>query len=72
MQAIGKRVRDLGCNRSQYVIKLLEKDIEESRKETRRRFASEDLIGSFRTGLSKGDNATVRDHIRHQLNAKNR
>lgn len=70
--AIEERSSELGRNRSQYILKLVEQDLEEARKRRRRGFASEGLIGSLRTGIPSGDNATVRNMVRKRLHEKNR
>lgn len=72
LRALKERAEELGCNRSQYVMRLVERDLEEANARRARRFASEDLIGSVRSGLVSGDNATVRAVIQQRLHAKNR
>jgi len=70
--AIQDRAEEMGCNRSEYLVRLVERDLEEARSRRKRRFASDDLIGSLRTGLRAGDNATVRAVITKRLREKNR
>ena len=67
--AIEERSGELGRNRSQYILALIQNDLTAAKSQ--RRFSSEDLIGSIRTGIPSGDNATVRRHIQKRLNEKN-
>ena len=68
---LDRRAAALGRNRSGYLRSLLEEDL--SRPDAKeRRFASKDLIGAFRTGHARGDNATVRKAMRKALHATNR
>jgi Arc/MetJ-type ribon-helix-helix transcriptional regulator len=68
---LDRRAAALGRNRSGYLRSLLEEDL--SRPDTKgHRFASKDLIGAFRTGHARGDNATVRKVMRKALHATNR
>jgi hypothetical protein len=71
---LNKRAAELGQDRSSYVRGLIEEDLLAAPKTARHTFASEDLVGCVSTGLSSGDNATVRDVIRQKLraNAKHR
>lgn len=63
---LDNRSSELGKNRSEYVLGLVKRDLEAA-GDVGRRFGSEDLIGSYRTGKPKGDNATVRQVIRERL-----
>jgi hypothetical protein len=72
MAQIDSRSAELGRNRSEYILALVERDLEQARGERGHRFASADLIGSLRTGISSGDNATVREIVRKRMNEKNR
>ncbi len=71
LAAIDAQAARLGQNRSKYILSLVEEDLN-AKKPQRKRFASNDLIGSMRTGLPSGDNATVRRVIRQRLHEKNR
>jgi hypothetical protein len=66
------RAAALGQDRSAYVLSLVERDLVAQGAERRRRFASEDLIGSVQTGIASGDNATVRRLARQRLREKPR
>ena len=59
------RAHRLGLDRAKYVRQLIEKDIEEAagEEESRRRFASEDLAGSFRLGGRPAINTRVRKQL---------
>ena len=70
--AIDARAASRGQDRTNYILTLVEQDLAQRQSPERRRFASEDLIGSVRTGLKTGDNATIRRVIRERLNEKNR
>jgi len=72
MARIDARSDELGRNRSEYILDLVERDLKEAERRRGRRFASADLIGSVRTGIASGDNATVRKTIRKRLNEKHR
>ena len=69
--AVDERSDELGRNRSQYILGLIQRDLDEANSRRRHRFASDDLIGSIRTGLPSGDNATVREVIRKRYHEKN-
>jgi hypothetical protein len=69
---IDARAAKLGQNRTQYIMSLLRRDLIDDKMPGRHRFASEDLIGSMRTGLKTGDNATIRRQARRILDEKNR
>ena len=70
--AMDARAAALGQDRSAYVLSLVERDLVAQGAERRRRFASEDLIGSVQTGIASGDNATVRRLARQRLREKPR
>ena len=59
------RAHRLGLDRAKYVRQLIEKDIEEAagEEESRRRFASEDLAGSFRLCGRPAINTRVRKQL---------
>ena len=72
---LDRRAAELGQNRSSYVRRLVEQDLESAPKPRKHVFASEDLAGCVKTGIKSGDNATVRKIIRQRLltrYAKNR
>lgn len=64
------RAARLGQDRTQYIITLVERDLATEKPPRKRRFASEDLIGSVETGLRSGDNATIRRLARRRLHEK--
>jgi hypothetical protein len=70
--AIDARAAKLGQDRTKYILSLVQRDLIEGKAAGGHRFASEDLIGSMRTGLKTGDNATVRRVVRQRLHEKNR
>ncbi len=70
--AIEERSGEVGRNRSQYILGLIQRDLEEAASRRKRQFASDDLIGSIRSGIPTGDNATVREVMRKRLHEKNR
>jgi hypothetical protein len=70
--AIDARAAKLGQDRTKYILTLVERDLSEKKSPSRRRFASEDLLGSIKTGIKSGDNATVRRLARQRLHEKNR
>jgi Golgi nucleoside diphosphatase len=70
--AINARATKLGQDRTNYILSLVRQDLSEDQSPRRHRFASEDLIGSMRTGLKTGDNATIRRLARRRLHEKNR
>lgn len=72
ISAIDERSDEVGRNRSQYVLGLIQQDIEGARRRSGHRFASDDLIGAIRTGIPAGDNATARAVIWKRLHEKNR
>ena len=61
------RAARLGQRRTQYILSLVERDLTKEQSSRPHCFASDDLIGSFRTGLKSGDNAAVRQTIRQRL-----
>jgi hypothetical protein len=69
---VDSRSSELGRNRSEYILGLVKRDLEVARKERGHCFASEDLIGSVRSGIAMGDNATVRRVIAERFNETNR
>ena len=70
--ALDARAAKLGQDRTQYILTLVERDLTEEKAARKHRFASDDLIGSVRTGLKSGDNATVRRTAREHLHEKHR
>jgi len=69
---IDARAAKLGQNRTKYILSLVQRDLIDDKKPRDHRFASEHLIGSMRTGLQTGDNATIRRIARRILDEKNR
>lgn len=75
LAVLDRRAAELGQDRSGYVRSLIEQDLKSALRPRKHIFASEDLVGCVRTGLSNGKNATVRQAIRQRLmarHAKNR
>ncbi len=70
--AMDSRAAALGQDRTAYILSLVERDLAVQGTEPRRRFASEDLIGSVQTGITSGDNATIRRLVRRRLHDKHR
>jgi len=70
--AIDARAAKLGQDRTKYILSLVRRDLIEDKTPRGHRFASEDLIGSMRTGLKSGNNAAIRRLARQRLLAKNR
>ena len=63
---VDRRAAELGRDRSGYVRALIDHDL--SRPPARRhKFASEDLIGAYNTGLGSATNATIRRRARERL-----
>ncbi len=69
---IDARAAKLGQNRTKYILSLVRRDLTEDRAPRGHRFASDDLIGSMRTGTRNGNNATIRRLARRALDEKNR
>ena len=69
--AIDARAAKLGQERTKYLLSLMERDLVQGKAPRKPRFASEDLIGSMRTGIKSGDNATIRSLARQRLPEKN-
>jgi hypothetical protein len=70
--AIDARAAKLGQDRTKYILSLVRRDLIEDKAPRLHRFASEDLLGSMRTGLKTGNNAAVRRLARRRLHEKNR
>ena len=70
--AIDARAAKLGQDRTKYLLSLVERDLVQGKSLRKPRFASEDLIGSIRTGIKSGDNATIRRLAQQRLHEKNR
>ena len=70
--AIDARAAKLGQDRTKYILSLVRQDLAEEQTPRSHQFASEDLIGSMRTGLKSGNNATIRRLARERLHEKNR
>lgn len=70
--AIDARATKLGQDRTKYILSLVERDLSGEKSSPKHRFASEDIVGSMRTGIQSGDNATVRRIVRRRLHEKNR
>jgi hypothetical protein len=65
------RAAELGLDRGKYLRSLIEQDLETSAGERRKRkFASEDFIGSVPLGLGPYTNQKVRGIVRERLQAK--
>jgi hypothetical protein len=65
------RAAELGLDRGKYVRSLIEQDVSSERRGRRkRRFASEDFIGSAAVGLGPYTNRRVRSIIGERLGAK--
>ena len=65
-----QRAAELGQDRSGYVRRLIEEDLKRPPKSGRHIFASEDLVGCVSTGISRGDNATLRKVLRKRVLAR--
>lgn len=63
------RAAQLGVERARYVRSLIERDLESANAGTKRRFASEDLVGRFQLGGKSATNRRVRERV--QLKAGN-
>jgi hypothetical protein len=70
--AMDARAARLGQDRTGYILSLVTRDLEAEKSPRQHRFASEELIGSMRTGLKSGDNTTVRRLVRQRLHEKHR
>ena len=64
------RAVQLGLDRAGYVRNLIEQDLQTSTTKSRRRFASEDLVGAFRLGGRSATNPSVRESLRRRVVAK--
>ena len=65
------RAAELGLDRGKYVRSLIEHDVNsEGRRRRKRKFASEDFIGSASLGRGPYTNQRVRNVIRERLAAK--
>lgn len=69
---IDRRAAERGQGRSHYVRFLIERDLQERPRSSRRVFASEDLVGCVNTGVRDNDSATLRKIIRCRVHEKNR
>ncbi len=58
-----ERAAQLGLDRAGYVRSLIEQDLNSSHV-SRRRFASEDLVGAFRLGGQSATNDLVRTQLK--------
>jgi hypothetical protein len=72
LAAIDARAAKLGQDRTKYILSLVRRDLIEDQAPRAHQFASEDLIGSMRTGLKTGNNAAIRRLARMRLHEKNR
>jgi hypothetical protein len=70
--AIDARAAKLGQDRTKYILALVQRDSVEDQAPRSHQLASEDLIGSMRTGLKTGNNASIRRLVRQRLLEKNR
>lgn len=65
------RAAELGLDRGKYLRSLIEQDLETSATErSKRKFASEDFIGSVPLGLGPYTKQKVRGVVRERLQAK--
>ena|SRR6266540_948637 len=60
------RAVQLGLDRAGYVRSLIEQDLQNATTRSRRRFASEDLVGAFRLGGGSATNRRVREMLRRR------
>lgn len=60
------RAARLGLDRAGYLRNLIERDLEAAEASTGTRFASEDLVGTFRLGGRSATNAVVREKLRRR------
>jgi hypothetical protein len=67
ISAMDARASRLGQDRTKYILTLVEHDLAEEQKPRQHKFASRDLSGAFRSGISSGDNATIRNVIQQRL-----
>jgi hypothetical protein len=65
--AIDARAARTGQNRTKYILSVVERDLAEAEKPNKHKFASHDLMGSVRSGIGLGDNATIRKVIQQRL-----
>jgi len=66
-----ERAAELGLDRGKYLRSLIEQDVKSSRRRRRKRkFASEDFIGSTPLELGPYTNRRVRDIVRKRLLGK--
>ena len=64
------RAARLGLDRAKYVRGLIEQDLSLETKQPKRKFASEDLIGSVTLGKGPYTNQRVRELMRARVTAK--
>lgn len=64
------RAARLGLDRAKYVRGLIEQDLSLETKQPKRKFASEDLIGSVALGKGPYTNQRVRELMRARVTAK--
>ena len=67
---VDRRAAEIGQDRSGYVRGLIEEDLKRPPKPGGHTFASEDLVGCVSTGISRGDNATLRKVLRKRILAR--
>lgn len=60
-----ERAVQLGLDRAGYVRSLIEEDLKTTTR-SRRRFASEDLVGAFRLGGRSATNRRVREQMKRK------
>lgn len=61
------RAAQLGQDRSKYILTLVERDLNETPKPRKHKFASLDLIGAFSTGTGPATNENTRRIFRQRL-----
>ncbi|HAB18080.1 MAG TPA: hypothetical protein PLX89_01050 [Verrucomicrobiota bacterium] len=64
------RAVQLGLDRAGYVRNLIERDLETSNGQSRRPFASEDLVGAFELGGGSATNQRVREVLSRRSRSK--
>ncbi len=62
--AIDRRATDSGLDRTKYLLRLVDQDLARRAPKSKRRFASEHLLGRYRSGGS--NNAQVRAALKAQ------
>jgi hypothetical protein len=65
--AIDARAAQLGQNRTNYILSVIERDLTEKKPSRPHKFASHDLIGSVSTGTGPATNENTRRIIAQRL-----